>query len=410
MIPMQRAYLDCQSATRMHPEVLAAMLPFLKDQFGNPSSQHAEGIRARDAIQQARNQIARFIGAASEEEIIFTSDGTESVNLAVKGAARALHRHGNHIIVSEIEHPAVLNSAAALEQEGFECTRIPVDKHGMMDPDAVRGGLRDSTTVISIHQVNHDVGTIQRVAEIGQIAAEHSAVVHVDAEAGAGWLPVDVGAMGAHLLSFSPHRFHGPKGVGVLYCRRRTRLTAQIHGGNQERGRRAGTENVAGIVGAGKAAELAAEELSTRSANVCRLQTRLWEGLLETIPHLRLNGPPLGSNRCGTNLNVSVEFIEGEGLMLLADLNGIAMASGTACVSKALSPSHVLEAIGASLESARSAVLLSVDAVTRDEEVDQALQTLPGLVQKLRGMSPAWEEFQARNSVIGSDSRDTNPK
>lgn len=390
-----RAYLDCQSATRIRPEVLEGMLPYFSERFGNPSSQHAEGMAARDALDQAREQTAKFLGADSSEEIIFTSDGTESVNLAIKGAARALRRHGNHVLVSAIDHPAVLNSAAALERDGYECTRLPVDSRGRLDPDRVRAAIRESTTVISIHHANHDIGTVQPVDEIGRIAGERGVVLHVDAETSAGFLPVDVQRMGADLLSFSPHRLHGPKGIGVLFCRRKTRLAAQLNGGNQEWGRRAGTENVPGIVGAGLALGLAAAEVASRETSARRHTIRLWTELSRRIPRLHLNGPPPGPDRIGTNLNFSVECVEGEGLMLLADLNGIAMASGTACVGKSLSPSLVLEAVGLSRDLARSAVLLSVDAMTRAEEIDHAIEKMPGLIEKLRGMSPAWETMQS---------------
>jgi cysteine desulfurase len=391
---MPNIYLDHQSATPVLPEVFEAMRPFFAEHFGNASSLHSHGLRARDALAKAREQMAAFIGAESPEDIIFTSDGTESANLAIKGAAYANQKRGNHIVVSAIEHPAVLRSVEFLETQGFTATKVKVDANGFVNPDAVRKAITDQTILVAVHHANHDIGTIEPVREIGDIATERGIAFHVDAEASAGWLPVNVRELGATLLSFSPHRFYGPQGVGVLYRSRRARLTGILHGGVQEGGRRAGVENIPAIVGAGLAAEVAGRELAKRSAHVTRLQQKLWEGLRETIPHLKLNGPPPGPQRIGTNLNISAEFVEGEGLLLMLDARGIAVAGGTSCVSKSLKVSPVLNAIGLDQALGQAAIMLTLGKDNTDAEIDHVLETLPQVVARLRGMSPMWDEFQ----------------
>lgn len=391
---MPNVYLDHQAATPVLPEVFEAMRPFFTEHFGNASSLHSHGLRARDALAKAREQIAAFIGAESAEDIILTSDGTESANLAIKGVAYANQKRGNHIVVSATEHPAVLRSVEFLETQGFTATKVKVDANGLVNPDAVRKAITDQTILVAVHHVNHDIGTIEPVREIGDIVAERGIAFYVDAEASAGWLPVNVRELGASLLSISPHRFYGPQGVGVLYRSRRARLTGILHGGGQEGGRRAGMENIPAIVGAGVAAEIAGRELSQRAAHVARLQRKLWDGLRATIPHLKLNGPPPGPQRIGTNLNLSAEFVEGEGLLLMLDARGIAVASGTSCVSKALKVSHVLSAIGLDQGLGQAAIMLSLGKDNTDAEIDYVLETLPQVVTKLRGMSPLWDEFQ----------------
>ena len=391
---MPHVYLDHQAATPVLPEAFEAMRPFFTEHFGNASSLHSHGLRARDALAKAREQMAAFIGAESPEDILFTSDGTESANLAIKGAAYANQKRGNHIVLSAIEHPTVLRSVEFLETQGFTATKVKVDANGLVNPEAVREAMTDQTILVAVHHVNHDVGAIEPVREIGGIAAERGIAFYVDAEASAGWLPVNVRDLGVTLLSFSPHRFYGPQGVGVLYRSRRARLTGILHGGAQEGGRRAGVENVAAIVGAGVAAEVAGRELSQRAAHVARLQRKLWEGLRTKIPHLKLNGPPHGPQRIGTNLNLSAEFVEGEGLLLMLDARGIAVASGTSCVSKSLKVSHVLSAIGLEQGLGQAAIMLTLGKDNTDTEIDYVLETLPQVVTKLRGMSPLWDEFQ----------------
>jgi cysteine desulfurase len=389
---MRHVYLDHQSATPLLPEVLEAMRPFLAEAFGNPSSPHQHGLRARDALAEARAQAARLINAQSPEEIIFTSDGTESANLALKGAAWAQERRGNHIVVSQTEHPAVLHSAAFLETRGLTSTRVGVDAEGIVDPERVRAAVTDKTILIAVHLVNHEIGTVQPIRAIAAIAHEKGIPFYVDGDAAAGWLPVDVQALGADLLSFSPCRFYGPKGVGVLYRHRRARLVSLLHGGDQEGGRRAGVENMAGIVGAGVAAQIAQRELPRRAAQCARLQRRLWEGLRAAVPRLKLNGPEPGPRRSPVNLNISVEGAEGEGQLLLLDTRGIAVASGSACVTKSLRASHVLEAIGLDPALAQSAVILSLGQDTTDEDIAYVLEVFPKVAAKLRAMSPSWRE------------------
>jgi cysteine desulfurase len=389
---MRHVYLDHQSATPVLPEALEAMKPFLAGAFGNPSSPHQHGLRARDALDAARAQAARLINAESPEEIIFTSDGTESANLAVKGTCWAQQRRGRHLVVSSIEHPAVLNSAAFLEKQGFTCARIAVDARGFVDPALVRAAITDKTILIAVHLVNHEIGTMEPIREIAAIAHEKGIPLYVDAEAAVGWLPVDVRALGADLLSFSPHRFYGPKGVGVLYRHRRARLHSLLHGGDQEGGRRAGVENMPGIVGAGVAMEIAQRDLPRRAAHCARLQKRLWDGLRAGVPRLTLNGPEPGPCRSPVNLNISTEGTEGEGQLLLLDTRGIAVASGSACVTKSLRASHVLEAIGLNPALAQAAIILSPGQDNTEEDIDYVLETFPKVAAKLRAMSPSWKE------------------
>jgi cysteine desulfurase len=391
---MPSVYLDHQAATPLLPEAFEAMRPFFTEAFGNASSLHQHGLRVRDALAKAREQTAAFINAESAEDIIFTSDGTESANLAVKGVAYANQRRGNHIVASAIEHPSVLASVEVLEKQGFTCTKVTVDSEGFVNPEDVRAALTDKTVLVAVHHANHDIGTLEPVRAIGEIASERGIPFYVDAEASAGWMSIDVRELGAALLSFSPHKFYGPKGVGVLYRNRRARLDGILHGGVQEGGRRAGTENIPAIVGAGVAAEMAAPDLSKRTTHVGRLQKRLWEGLKARVPYLKLNGPEPGPHRLGTNLNVSAEFVEGEGLLLMLDARGIAVASGTSCVSKSLKVSHVLSAIGLDHALGQAAILLSPGKDNTDAEIDYVLETLPQVVSKLRGMSPAWDEFE----------------
>jgi cysteine desulfurase len=387
--------LDHQSATPLRPEVFEAMRPFLTgDGFGNPSSLHQHGLRARDAIAKAREQVAAFVGAESPEDILFTSDGSESINLAVKGVAWANQRRGRHLVASATEHPAVLESIAFLEKQGFASSLVSVDGEGRLGVESFDEALTDETVLACVHQANHDIGTIQPLEALAAICADRGVPLLLDAEAAAGWLPLQAARPGIGLLSFSPHRFGGPKGVGVLYRHRRTRLTNLIHGGIQEGGFRAGTENVAAIVGAGAACELVGPAVRARAEQAARLQRRLWEGIQARVPYVKLNGPPPGPARLGASLNVSFEFVEGEGLLLILDTQGIAVASGTSCVSKALKVSHVLKAIGADHTLAQGSVLFSLADSNTDAEIDTVLDVLPKVVEKLRGLSPLWDEFE----------------
>jgi cysteine desulfurase len=353
---------------------------------------HHHGLLARDALATARSQIAAFINAASPDEIIFTSDGAESANLAIQGAAAARQRHGNHLVISATEQPAVIASAEFLESRGFACTRVKVDARGAIDPNDVRSALTDQTILIAVHHVNHEIGAIEPVADIGALARERGLAFYVDAEASAGWLPLDVRDWGASLLSFSPHRFYGPKGVGVLYQNQRSPLAPILLGGGQENGRRAGVENVPAIVGAGVAAEIAARELARRQAHCARLQRRLWDGLRAKIPRLKLNGPEPGAGRHPANLNLSAEFIEGEAQLLLCDMQGIAVASGSSCLSRSRQISHVLAAIGLDPALARANLILSLGRDNTEEDVDYVIETFPKIVAKLRALSPSWQD------------------
>ncbi|MBM3879085.1 MAG: cysteine desulfurase [Verrucomicrobia bacterium] len=399
---MRRINLDHLATTPVLPEVWAAMQPFFSEAYGNPSSLHQEGLRAKDALAKARQQIATFIHAASPAEIFFTSGGTEAANLAIKGVAYASQRRGRHLVVSAVEHPAVLHSVEFIEQQGFTCTRVKVNAEGWVDPADVEAALTDQTILVAVQHVNHDLGTIQPVQEIGRLTAARGVPFFVDATASGGWIEIDVQAIGANLLSLAPHRFYGPKGVGVLYRNRKARLVPIQHGGAQEEGRRAGTENVPAIVGAGVAAELAGRALPERIAHTAQLQRRLWEGLQARVPYLRLSGPAPGLGRIATSLNVSTEFIEGEGQLLLCDLNGIAVASGSSCVSKSLKISHVLAAIGLDQALAQGNLILSLGRENTAEDVDYFLDTFVKIVAKLRAMSPMWDEFQrgAIDSVV----------
>jgi cysteine desulfurase len=403
-----QVYLDHQAATPVLPEALAAMQPYFSQVFGNPSSLHQHGLQVRDALAQARAQVAALIHAESPEEIIFTSGGTEAANLAVKGVAYASQRRGNHIVLSQIEHPSVLNSMEFLEKQGFVCAKVKVNAEGWVDAEAVRAALTDKTILVCVHHVNHDIGTIEPIQQISKVTSEKGIPLFVDATASAGWLPIDVQAMGANLLSLSPHRFYGPKGVGALYRNRRARLVSILHGGAQEGGRRAGVENVPGIIGAGVACEIALRELPARMEHTAKLQRILWNGLKTRIPYIKLNGPELGPKRISTNLNISTEFIEGEGQLLRCDVNGIAVASGSSCVSKSLKISHVLAAIGLDHALAQGNLILSLGKDNTEEEMDYVIETFAKVVTVLRDMSPMWDEFQRGliDSVICPRTRD----
>jgi cysteine desulfurase len=392
---MSSAYFDYQSSTPVLREALEAMAPYWRDVFASGSALHQQGLQVREALALAREQVAGLINAVSPEEIIFTSGGTESANLAVKGAAWASRRRGNHIVCSAIEHPAVLRSLEFLERRGFQSTRVAVDGQGFVDPAAVEEALREETVLVCVHHVNHDIGTIEPIREIAAVAGERGIPVYTDAGASGGWLPIDVQAMGVSYLSLSPHRFFGPKGVGFLYRNRRAQLQAVQHGGLQEGDRRAGTENVPAIVGAGVAAAVAARELLERRTHTTRLQVQLWDGIRERVPHTRLNGPKPGPMRVSTNLNLCVEFVEGEGIALMCDMRGIALASGASCVSKSMKGSPVLEAIGLDRSLAQSNVILSIGPDNTEVEAGYFLEIFPQVVEKLRGMSPWWEEFQS---------------
>jgi cysteine desulfurase len=407
---VRRIHLDYQSGTPVLPEVLEAMQPWFRGHFAAASALHGEGLRARDAVARAREQVAGFLGAESPEDILFTSDGTEAANLAVKGAAWAGRRRGRHVVVGAIEHPAVLGPVEFLEKEGFTCSRVAPDAEGRIAPEAVRAALTDETVLVALQLVNHDVGTLQPVREVGLLAAERGIPLYVDAEAAAGWVPVDVRALGASLLSFSAHTLHGPRGAGVLYRQRRVRLTPLVHGGTQEGGLRAGPVNVPAVVGAGLACEVAARDLPRRAAEAGRLQRQLWEGCQARIPLVGLNGPAPGPGRSPAQLNVSVEFVEGEGLLLMLDTQGIAVASGTSCAGPALEVSPVLRALGVDARLARGSLLLSLGRDSTEAEIAAVLEVLPRTVERLRELSPDWADYQAGRLPSLLEGRGSKPR
>lgn len=381
---MNRIYLDNAATTAVAPEVLEAMLPYFTEVYGNPSSIHATGRTAHKAVDQARRQVAAAIGA-QPQEIYFTAGGSESDNWAIKGTALAQQRKGNHIITSAIEHHAVLHTCAWLEKHGFEVTYLPVDEFGRVNPEDVEKAITDKTILISIMTANNEIGTIQPIREIGAIARAHKILFHTDAVQAVGAIPVNVDEMNVDMLSMSGHKFHGPKGIGALYIRKGVRIDTLIHGGAQERGLRAGTENLPGIVGIGKAIELAVANLDENAARMTALRDRLIDGILERIPDVRVNGHR--TQRLPNNCNVSIRYIEGEAMLLRLDLAGIAASSGSACTSGSLDPSHVLLAIGLPHEIAHGSLRLTLGADTTEKDIDAVLDTLPGIVSDLRAMS-----------------------
>ena len=387
----QFVYVDNAATTKLSPAVLEAMMPYLTEEYGNPSSLYRFGNHAKRAIEQARKEVADVLGA-EPFEILFTGGGTEADNW-VKEIMRSLKAKGkNHFITSAVEHHALLHSAQRLQKEGFEVTFIPVDHEGQIDPEQVRAAIRPETGLVSIMFANNEIGTIYPIKEIGAICRQAGVLFHTDAVQAAGHLPINVKEMNIDLLSLSAHKFHGPKGVGAFYCRRGIPLPSLIDGGAQERGKRAGTENVAGIVGLGAALRLANEEMSEASARVSAMRDRLIDGILQTVPMCRLNGPR--HNRLPGNCNISFLGIEGESLLLRLDLAGIAASSGSACASSSLDPSHVLLAIGLPHEVAHGSVRLSLSDYNTEEDVDYILEKLPEIVSTLRSMSPLWEQIQ----------------
>jgi len=381
---IRRVYLDHNASTQVHPEVVAAMLPYFGERFGNPSSVHGFGRDARDGLDTARETIARFL-RTGKDELLFTSGGTESDNLAVKGVAWA--RGSGHIIASRIEHHAVLHTCQALEAQGFALTYLPVDEFGMVDPDDAARAVRPDTILITVMHANSEVGTIQPVSEIGRIARERGILFHVDAIQTFGKVPIDLDAFGIDLLSFSGHKIYGPKGVAGLYVRKKTKMVALQHGGDHERRRRAGTENVPGIVGFGKAVEIRAREMEAERARLMALRDRLWAGISGEVPEVRLNGHP--TSRLPGTLNVSFRHVESESIVLGLDLKGVAVSAGSACTSGNVEPSHVLVAMGVPLDWAMGALRASLGRENSPEDIGYVLQVLPPLVERLRRLSPA---------------------
>lgn len=377
-------YMDNSATTPVRKEVAEEMIPYLTENFGNPSSIYDPGKTAKNAVENARKKVAYAI-CAEENEIYFTSGGTESDNWAIKGIAFTNGSKGKHIITSSIEHHAVLHTCEWLEGQGFEVTYLPVDKYGMVSPKDLKNAIRDDTILISIMLANNEIGTIQPVEEIGKIARENKIYFHTDAVQAIGHVPIDVQKMNIDLLSLSGHKFQGPKGCGALYIRKGTKIETILHGGAQERKRRAGTENVPAIVGLGKAIELATGEIEESNKTLGELRERLINGLLK-VPKTHLNGHP--TKRLANNVNVTFEYIEGESLLLLLNAKGIYASTGSACNSSSLEPSHVLTACGVPHEIVHGSLRLSLGEMNTEKDVDRVLEVLPEIVQKLRNMSP----------------------
>ena len=393
---MDRIYMDNAATTAVSPEVLQTMLPYFSEIYGNPSSIHSTGRDARRAVDAARKQVAQAIGA-QPTEIYFTAGGSESDNWAIKGTAFAKRDKGNHIITTAIEHHAVLHTCQWLEKQGFQVTYLPVDEYGRVRVEDVEKAITDKTILISIMAANNEIGTLEPIAEIGKLAHEKGILFHTDAVQAVGAIPLDVNAMNIDMLSMSSHKFHGPKGIGALYIRKGVRPDVFMHGGAQERAQRAGTENLAGIVGMGKAIELATQNLEANAARMTRLRDKLIDGILAEIPEVRLNGHR--TERLPNNVNVSIRYIEGEALLLRLDLAGIAGSSGSACTSGSLDPSHVLLAIGLPHEIAHGSLRLSLGTDSTEAEVDEVLRVLPGIVKDLRAMSV----LNAETSTLGAN-------
>lgn len=384
---MRKVYLDNAATTALSPKVLEQMMPYLTTIYGNPSSPHSFGQEARRGVEHARDQVAKALNALPEE-IIFTGCGTESDNTVLFGVAERYKSKGNHIITTNVEHHAILHTCETLEKRGIEVTYLPVDENGMVTAEQVANAITDKTILVSIMFANNEVGTIMPIAEIGKVCRERGVLFHTDAVQAVGHVPIDVKAMNIDMLSMSAHKFHGPKGVGALYMKKGIRLPAYVMGGAQERNRRAGTENVAGVVGLGAAIELATQNLEESAARMTKLRDKLIAGIAERIPEVKLNGHP--TLRLPNNVNYSIKYIEGESILLMLDMNGIAASSGSACTSGSLDPSHVLLALGLSHEVAHGSVRLTLSDETTEEDIDYVLEVLPKVAERLRAMSPLY--------------------
>lgn len=390
-------YLDHAATTPVKKEVLDEMLPYFSRNFGNPSSIYTIARESRKAIDEARDRVALAIGAQSKE-IYFTSGGSESDNWALKGVAYANKSKGNHIITSAIEHHAILHTCKYLEDDGFEVTYLPVDSNGFVSIEHLRSAIRPTTILISIMFANNEIGTIQPIKDIGKIAREKGIYFHTDAVQAIGNIPINVDELNVDMLSLSAHKFYGPKGVGALYIRKNVKITSLIEGGAQERGRRAGTENIAGIVGLGKAIELASNNLESYNSKLIRLRDKLINGVMEKIPFVRLNGDR--EKRLPGNANFAFEFIEGESLLLMLDMKGIAASSGSACSSGSLDPSHVLLSIGLSHEIAHGSLRMTIGDENTEKDIDYVLEVLPPIVDRLREMSPLYERVKKGDTNV----------
>ena len=391
---MKTTYMDYSATTYVKPEVLDAMMPFFTEKFGNPSSFYGISRETKMAIDNARAQVAKAINC-DPNEVYFTGGGSEADNWAIKGIATAHMKKGNHIITTKIEHHAVLHTCEFLEKFGFEVTYLDVNEEGFVDLKQLEEAITDKTILVSIMFANNEIGTIQPIKEIGALCREKKVLFHTDAVQAVGSVAVDVKEMNIDLLSLAGHKLYGPKGIGALYIRRGIRIDNLIHGGGQERGRRAGTENIPGVVGLGKAIELATENIEENRARLTVLRDKLIDGILERIPYARLNGPR-GDKRLPGNSNISFEFIEGESILLSLDFEGICASSGSACTSGSLDPSHVLLAIGLPHEKAHGSLRTTLGAASTEEDVEKLLNELPPIIERLRNMSPLWYDFKRK--------------
>lgn len=383
-----RIYLDHNATTPLIPEVKEAIAPFLDEMFGNPSSIHSFGREVRAAMDNARAQVAQLLGAKDPSTMIFTGGGTESVNMAIKGVVHALKAKGNHIITSKVEHPAVMEPLKFLEKEGCKVSYIPVDQYGVVDLDALKREITDKTILITVMFANNEIGTIEPIEEIAKIAKEKGVLFHTDAIQAVGKLPINVEALGIDLLSFSGHKIYAPKGTGVLYIKKGVKVTPLIHGGHHERRLRAGTENVPGVIGLGKACEVAKNTIPNEITYLTELRDRLYSKIEKNIEFVRMNGHP--TKRLCNTLNVGFEFLEGESIILNLDMEGIAVSTGSACTSGTLEPSHVLLAIGLKHEITQGSLRFSLGRGNTKEDIDRVAEVLPPIIKRLRSMSPLY--------------------
>ena len=388
---MRRIYMDHNATTPIHPQVVEAMMPLFQEAFGNPSSIHLFGREAKKYMEDARQVIANFIGA-DPSEIVFTSCGSESDNLAILGIAESYSKKGNHIITTQVEHPAVLGACRYLERKGYEVTYLPVDSSGLLDPQDVRKAITPKTILVTIMYANNETGVIFPIEEISKVTQESRVLFHSDAVQAAGKIPLDVRRLGVDLLSMSAHKLNAPKGIGALYVKRGVKLKSIFQGGHQEKGRRPGTENIPYIVGFAKACEIAKGEMREEAKRLSGLRDRLWQGIQERVPFVYLNGHP--DRRLPNTLNFCVEYIEGEGMLLNLDMSGIAVSSGSACTSGTLEPSHVLIAMGVAPDLAQGALRISLGYGNTEEDVDYLLEVFPPIVERLRNLSPLWARMK----------------
>ncbi|MFA6321061.1 MAG: cysteine desulfurase NifS [Candidatus Omnitrophota bacterium] len=386
---MRKVYMDNNATTSAREEVVEAMLPYFSQIYGNASSIHQFGRSARTAVDSARQKVAALLGASSPEEIIFTAGGTESDNFAIKGVAAALRSKGNHIITSTIEHHAVLNTCKYLAKEGYDITFVGVDEYGVVKLDELRKAITDKTILITVMYANNEVGTVQPIEEIGKIAKEKGICFHTDAVQAVGKLPIDLKNADIDLLSMSGHKLYGPKGIGALYIKKGTKITPQMLGGHHEMGKRAGTENVSGMVGFGKACELAQKEMAIENKKLSDLRDYFYKGIISKIEEVRLNGHP--EKRLPNTLNVGFRYLEGESIILNLDMEGVGVSTGSACTSGSLEPSHVLTAMGVDPADTQGSVRFSLGRDNNKEDVDYVLEILPPIIKRLRDMSPLYE-------------------